>query len=281
KVVDGQVKTGDASLVLLNSSALNMTGGTITDTHTASPGGVDLHGNVTATSTFLAPATITGSGNVNLHGATRTFPVNDGPSGSDLVINSVIADLTDSSGLTKAGAGRLELGAANTYAGATRINAGDVQVDTGASINNVSLAGGSISGKGTVGTITMLNSSVVGTVNPGYNGTSTPFGILNSQDVTWNSNTTFFVDLRNSNAPGTPAVGTDYDQLNVTGAVNLGDALLAGSPGANIQVGDTFTIMQSTGNITGSLDGIIGSTRAAIAQDGTVFLNGQKFTVHY
>ena len=72
--------------------------------------------------------------------------------------------------LTKSG-GRLELGAVNTYVGVTRINTGDVQVDTGAVIGAVNLAGGSISGKGNVGTISMLSTGVV---NPGYNGTASP-----------------------------------------------------------------------------------------------------------
>lgn len=278
-IVDGQVTTGAATLLLNNANALNMTGGTIND----ASGVVDLRGNVTATSTFTGPATITGTGTLDLHGATRTFAVADGPNASDLRVNSVIADTLGSSGLVKAGTGRLELDATNTYGGVTRIDVGDVQVD--GVINNVSLNGGSLSGLGTVGTVTMAST---GTVNPGDNGTANPIGGLTSGAVTWNANTTFFIDLAHTSV-GAPVAGVDNDILTVNGNVVLGNgagsgaqnALLMGAPQPGIQVGDQFTILQTTGSLTGLFDGIIGATRAPIPHGGTVYLNGQKFIVTY
>src|SRR5262249_39848305 len=46
---------------------------------------------------------------------------------------------------------------------------------------------------------------------------------------------------------------------------------------------DKFTIIQTTGTILASsrLEGYIGATRAPIPQDGTVFINGSKFILHY
>lgn len=386
KVVDGQVNTGAASLVLLNG--LNMAGGLILNTHATAPGGVDLEiGGITATSTATGPAMIRGIGNINLVNATRTFTINDGPNASDLVVLSDIADLSGNTttGITKTGAGRLELGAANSYQGLTTIDAGDVQVDsveritlsgfsagnqftlqlngtvsafitytgvtatdaaaiqvalnavlaslgatgtatveavgadtfnvlfggtlanndletlTGAgpgtinvsrlnTIDDVRLNGGSVSGGGTLQTIMMATASAVGTVNPGNNGSPAGMGILDvNGNVILNVNSTFSVDLKNTNPGSAPIAGIDHDQLNVAGNVVLGtgagsgakNALLVGSPGAGIQVGDQFTILRATGTITGLFDGIIEGTRNPIVNGGTVFLNGQKFTVRY
>ena len=391
RIVDGEVRTGDASLILL--SGLNMTGGLIVDTHSASPGGVDIQtGAITATSTATGPAVIQGSGNVNLHNATRTLTVNDGPNNSDFVIMSEIADLSGNTttGITKTGTGRLELGADNTYQGNTTITTGDVQVDSvetvtlsgfsagnqftlalngtatvfitytgvsatdaaaieaalntllaslGASgaatveviatdtfrvlfggtlaerdieplvgagpgtitvarvttvdnirLNGTGASGASLSGTGTIGSITMQTGSATGTINPGDNGPPAGVGILDTTgDVTLNRNSTFFVDLKNTNPGSAPVPGIDHDQLSVNGNVILGsgagtgaqNALLTGSPGPGIQILDQFTIVQATGTITGLFDGIIEGVRNPIVDGGTVFLNGQKFTVSY
>src|SRR5439155_3268157 len=121
--VDGQVTTGTNAVLTVTS--LNMTGGTITASSAASQ--VVLNGNVTATSSANSSARINGPGTVALGGSTRTFTVADGPQTSDLVINAVITG-TSGAGLTKDGAGRLELDQTNTYTGVTTISAGDVQV---------------------------------------------------------------------------------------------------------------------------------------------------------
>lgn len=128
RIVDGQMDTGATGAAIL-LAGLNMTGGTINDANAASPGGLDLQGNVTAISTATGSAVIQGAGVVNLHGATRTFTVNDGPQHADLFVPTNIADLSGSSGLVKNGNGRLELSAHNAYVGATTISNGDVQVD--------------------------------------------------------------------------------------------------------------------------------------------------------
>src|ERR1043165_3763610 len=123
------------------------------------------------------------------------------------------------------------------------------------------------------------------------NGIATNTGILQtSGNVTWDNKTTFNVNLTNtSGTHPSPIAGMDYDQLVVNGNVNLDNggalgALLTGTAAANIQVvpvGDKFTIIQATGTITGNLSGMIGATQTKILQDGSVFFNGTKFTVHY
>src|SRR5205823_3533946 len=160
---------------VLNVGSLNMTGGTLTAATAASQ--VNLGGNVTATSTGAGSARITGAGKLFLGGTTRTFTVNDGPQGTDLKIDAII-QASASEGITKAGLGRLELDAINAYF-ATRINAGDVEVD--GSIADAILAGGTLSGIGTVGQITGTpapTAAAVGTVSPGDNGAVVTTGIL-------------------------------------------------------------------------------------------------------
>lgn len=133
-----------------------------------------------------------------------------------------------------------------------------------------------------VGTILTVPVNVVG---PGYNGT-TRIGILNTNgNVLWTPDTSFAVDLSNTSGQHpNPVVGSDYDQLVVNGTIDLGNAFLAGSViVSDVQIGDVFTILEATGGIQpgSQLDGIIGATRGAIAQDGTVFVDGKKFSLHY
>jgi autotransporter-associated beta strand protein len=157
-------------------------------------------------------------------------------------------------------------------------------------VGNVVLSGAtsasaSLSGNGAVASISAAG---IGTVNPGVNKASPTHGILNvNSALVLGANDTFFVDLANpSGTHPNPVAGSDYDQLSVNGTVTLGNALLSGSVGAGAQAlsgttGDKFTVIQATGGINGQFDGIINGARAAIPQDGVVFLNGQKCTVHY
>ncbi len=394
---NGALTENNSAITASGNNALVATNGLFTmnggDVVLSGPGSkLALGGNVAATSNSITgSATISGQGQVSLEGTTRTFTITDGIEISDLIVSSVI-DGTASEGLVKTGAGRLELDADETFTGATTINAGDVQVDTGATLGDVVLDAststpGSISGTGTVGMITRTSGTAtfvttltgfstgqqftltynsgastattssitraatpaataadiaskltallitlgvsgsvsvtgaagdiyaitftsatasilipvvgeavpsatgtittvpVNVVGPGYNGT-TRIGVLNTNNnITWSADTAFSIDLSNtSSSHPVPVAGVDYDQLFVTGTIDLGNAFLQGSViVSDVQIGDQFTIIQATGGITpGSrLDGIIGATRGTIAQDGTVFIDGKKFSVHY
>lgn len=272
RMVEGQSTTGTVGDGLLTVDNLDMTGGTLTLATALSR--LFLNGNVTATSNANQSARILGSGQVSFNGQTRTFLVNDGEKVSDLIVQAVLAG-TNGEGLTKTGAGRLELDAINTYAGVTTINLGDVQVDgrVGDVVVNAAIGtNASLSGVGRVGTVNSTNVPVKGTVNPGANDTATPTGVLTSGSQTWGLQTTFFVNLNNT----TP--GSGHDQLVIDGGVlSLNGATVAGAVAQTVSLGDSFTVIRAING--GRIDA--GSKFAEPASPNTVFLSGQKFSVDY
>ncbi len=147
--------------------------------------------------------------------------------------------------------------------GATTITSGNLVVDGTVTDSDISLNGGVLSGVGTAGDI--IASSFGGTVAPG----SSP-GILNSGSVDWSAGpTTFFVQL-----DGT-TVGTTYDQLNVTGTVNITGAALSGTVGFTPAVTNTFTIINNDGS-----DGITG-TFSGLGEGELLMLDGKQFRINY
>ncbi|HEX8201500.1 MAG TPA: Calx-beta domain-containing protein, partial [Isosphaeraceae bacterium] len=116
---------------------------------------------------------------------------------------------------------------------------------TGAvTVNNL----GRLEGTGTVGGTVLTNAGAE--VAPG---TITSTDILSTGSVTFAAGSSFNVDL---NGPYTTA-GTDYDQLNVTGTVDLGNADLVLSGGAETPTPGTFlelTLIRNDGSdsVTGT-----------------------------
>ena len=163
-------------------------------------------------------------------------------------------------GLTKTGAGTLILGANNTsHTGTTTVSAGTLLVNANNSNSPVNLTGGTLGGTGTVGPITASN----GTVAPGSSA-----GTLNvNGNSTFNNGTTFAVEI------GGTTAGT-FDQLNVTGTLNIGAGVnnLTGTliNGFAPTPGQQFTIIQSTGALTGTF-----------AQGGSANLGGTLFSIAY
>ncbi|MFI5460266.1 MAG: beta strand repeat-containing protein [Isosphaerales bacterium] len=162
--------------------------------------------------------------------------------------------------LTKDGPTTLTLpGNSASLTGPTTLNSGTLLVNGSQPGSAVSVETGStLGGTGTVGAVATTG----GTVSPG-DGT----GILNVDgNVTLDPSSTFTVELNG------PAPGTGYDQLNVTGTVNLAGSTLSPSAGFKPS-GESFTIIRSTGPIVGTFKGL--------SEGALVLINNLPFKISY
>jgi large repetitive protein len=209
-------------------------------------GAIGALNNRTGTNTWAAAIALNSSSSIGVDAGTLT--ATGGISGPP------------AAALTKVGVGTLFLPTTNnTYQGQTFVQAGTLEVDGSiASSASVQMTGGTLAGIGTVGPINSPIPGGGGTVAPGT-GPGT-VGTLHSGAVTWTSAISFSVDLNGT--------GGNNDVLQVTGTVNLGGAQLTGTLGYAAAIGDTFTILQATGNITGNF-----------ASGASVFIGGRKFSI--
>ncbi len=196
-----------------------------------------LNGDVTATSTAGAAATIDLGSNPNsglswnnaAGGGNRNFTVNSGgpTAASDLTISAVIRDGTPSASLTKLGSGILTLSAptGNLYSGGTTISAGTLLTtnssgsSTGTGLVTVQ-SSGTLGGSGTIsGPVQTATSGIGPLANghlaPGAGGAPSTLTINGGLVLGDNS----YLDFRLSNSP---AVGND--QIVAGNTVLLGAA---------------------------------------------------------
>ena len=213
----------------------------------------------TGSSTVSMPVVLAGTGTVGVDNAAAT-----------LVLGGMISG---AAGLTKNGAGTLDVTADNTYTGATTINAGTLLVDGNQGSSPVTVASGAkLGGIGTVATITATG----GTVSPGD---SSPGILVDSGGLTLgadaSSNNSFFSVEIDGSTPGNGA--GNYAQLQVAGAINLTAATLNVTLGPDFtpSLGSPFTIIDNTSNqpITGTFNGL--------PQGATITVNGITFAVIY
>ncbi len=172
----------------------------------------------------------------------------------------VIGVITGSGNVTKNGLGGVLLASASNFSGALFVNGGAFVVDanipnsavtvnatgtfdgTEFGLGNLGLSG--LGGTGTVGTTTVTSGAIsAGTID-------SPTGILNiSNGLTFTANGIYLNKIG-----GTTAGANGYDQLNVTGAVNLNNARLEVIPLRSLgfgtfrsAIGDTFVIINNDG----------------------------------
>jgi fibronectin-binding autotransporter adhesin len=283
----------------INNGTLNISGGSLTVTNNVTiSGGGSTDGTIT----------ITGTGALNVGGivvdggnGTSTVTLNGGTLdlASDATPGSIAAntfnaqsgtlknvsqifqgDNTTVAALTKTTTGTLTLNTANTYTGGTSVmagtllvNGGTVGVSSGTGTGNVTVNnGGTLGGTGNIsGGVSVTNGS---TLNPGPSGTSgtaASVGTLNTGALTMSGTSTFHID-----AAGTLA--TDWDKLNVTGAVALGTQAtlqLSIASGLNFASGAQYMI------IANDAADLISGTFSNAANGSTVALGGYNFTVNY
>jgi autotransporter-associated beta strand protein len=227
----------------------------------------------------LSPAThvTLNGGSLNLTFTTQTIAGLAGSVGSILgsgvltvnqstntTFNGTLAETTS---LTKTGTGTLTLTATNSTTGTTRVNGGALLVN-GTLAGNVVVDAGTLGGFGSIGPVA-LNAG--GTLAPG----SGP-GVLDSFDATFNGGT-FALELNGTTAD------VNYDQLNVTGAVNL----LVNSP-LTITLGfdpadfvDSFVIVNNDGSDAVTRTGTFTFNGQPLAEGAQFGVGAQVFRISY
>ena len=121
-------------------------------------------------------------------------------------------EITGALGVTKTGGGTQVLGGSNTYTGVTRINAGTLAV-TGSLLSSGTVLvndGGSLSGSGSVGAVTLASGSFL---KPG----NSP-GTLTAASSVWQGGATYSWEI--DQASGGTA-GLNWDLFDVTNALDL------------------------------------------------------------
>ncbi|MBU3664632.1 MAG: hypothetical protein FGM15_01960 [Chthoniobacterales bacterium] len=168
-----------------------------------------------------------GAGAVTMN-ASRTVTV----SNNELTVGGAISG--SGYGLTKAGAGTLNLTGASTYSGATAVNAGTLKVNGSVDSSVTVNSGGTLAGSGYVGGLIVGSG---GTISPG----NSP-GTLTATNAVWNAGGNYNWQIYNA----TGAAGSGWDLLTVTGTLDL----------SALSVGSEFNInIWSLSQVTPDVDG--------------------------
>jgi fibronectin-binding autotransporter adhesin len=211
--------------------------GTGTVALTATTGAVIMNGGVTGGTVGITGTTVTqnaGSVITTSSGLTINTAGNDAISGV----------ITGAGGFTQAGGGTTTINNTQTYTGATNVNAGTLLVNgsIAASVLTTVANGATLGGNGAVGAVLVQDG---GTLAAGSSA-----GLLSTGSLQLEDGAFLVAEV------GGALAGSEYDQIDVTGTVNLGGATLTASfiNGFVAAAGDTFTIIDNDG----TADAVVG-----------------------
>lgn len=258
-------KTGTGTLILGNSSASTNTGAITVSAGTlrvagglalSDSGAVSVAAGATldingSTETI---GTLSGAGDVTLGAGTLTV--------SQAAAGTFSGDVSGSGNLVKTGAGTLTLSGGNSLTGTTTVSAGTLNV-TGGIGGAVSVASGA--------TLTGA-CSISGALSVASGGTLAPGGspgTVASGNLTLAAGSALNAEVNGS----TP--GTDYDQLAVTGTVDVSGANLTTTFGFASTVGDSFVLVANDG-----VDAVTG-TFAGLSEGATISSGGRSYRISY
>jgi len=237
-------------------------GGTMTFTNASETGKTIFTGSVGASN---APVAISsGIVEVGAGGSLGTAPVSLGANAtlafgrSDDV--AVANPISGAGGFKQSGTGKVVLASTNTYTGPTTVAAGTLVI-TGAIAGTGQVAveeGATLGGTGSVAGPVAIGAGAG--LAPG----ASPGAFAMNNGLTIAAGGTLYAELN-----GTVA-GTEYDQLIVSGAVDITDAVLSVSVGFQSRPWDSFTIISNDGS-----DAVVGSF--ANLPEGAVFAAGSRF----
>ncbi len=259
-LVSGTIRIND-NAALGNSGTLFMSNGTIlrpdNTTSRNTPKSVTLNGNVTLGYTSQG---LTLSGNVNLNGGTRTITS---------IFGNTISGPISNGALTKIGAENLSLSGSNTYAGDTRINAGDLTAASAGAFGggtDVYIASGA--------TLTVSASTSAASVREA--------GVSNSGTAILNTGTILTINGANkgtffqnsiSGAGGLTMAGSGTTNMTLFGAQSY--------TGATAVSGATLTtgVALATGNLTVTGGSFVTTLADALGDNIPVTVNGGTYNM--
>jgi autotransporter-associated beta strand protein len=237
-------------------------GGTMTFTNASETGKTIFTGTVGAGNTPVAISS--GIVEVGAGGSLGSAPVSLGANAtlafgrSDDV--AVANPISGAGGFTQSGTGKVVLSSTNTYTGPTTVAAGTLVI-TGALSGTGQVAveeGATLGGTGTVAGPVAIGAG--GGLAPG----ASPGAFVMNNGLSIAAGGTLYAEIN-----GTVA-GTDYDQLIVSGTVDITDAVLSVSVGFASRPWNSYTIIANDGS-----DAVVG--RFANLAEGAVFAAGSRF----
>ncbi len=238
--------TNAATVRVLRTGQMNNTGNA-TGAHTGSLLEV-------ATNSLLSIQSFNGNGTIQLPG-TASFMLGQSGAGD----SAIAATITGGGSLYKYGTGTLSLFAASTYLGSSYIVAGTCEVVGSAASSAFEVyPGATLKGNGQTGPVFGR-----GNLAPG----ASP-GQLRTGHLTLTNSGHYLCEIA-----GTAA--GEFDQLKVSGAVNLNNAILDVLFSMRGGMSNSFTIIDNDG-----VDAVLG-TFAGLAQNSIFAANGKSFRINY